>query len=108
MERQVAHHPPCCSPRGREHAGSAESVYEIMKQLVEEAALDQVGATPRGASVAGRQGPSEQAGCDCASPLALAPGEIFVRVQACGVSRVERALCRGAVAQVFPHGAPYI
>jgi NADPH:quinone reductase-like Zn-dependent oxidoreductase len=66
------------------------------------------GATARGASVAGRQGPSEQLVCDRTQQLGLGPGEILVRVQACGVSRVEHALSTGAVAQLFPRGAPYI
>jgi NADPH:quinone reductase-like Zn-dependent oxidoreductase len=64
--------------------------------------------TARGASVAGQQGPPEQLGGDVAPPSSPGPGEILVRVQACGVSRVERALSTGAVAQLFPRGGPYL
>jgi NADPH:quinone reductase-like Zn-dependent oxidoreductase len=35
-------------------------------------------------------------------------GEILVRVQACGVSRVERTLSTGVVSQLSRRGAPYI
>ena len=58
--------------------------------------------------MAGRQGPPEQHGGDVAPPPAPGRGEILVRVQACGVSRVERALSTGGVSQLFPRGAPYI
>jgi NADPH:quinone reductase-like Zn-dependent oxidoreductase len=58
--------------------------------------------------VAGRQGPPDQLASGCEQPFAPRPGEIVVRIQACGVSRVERALSTGAVSQLFPGGAPYI
>jgi NADPH:quinone reductase-like Zn-dependent oxidoreductase len=73
-----------------------------------EAPVGPVRATARGASVAGSQGPSEISPCDDAQPFAPGPGEILVRVQACGVGRMERALSTGAVAPLFPRGAPYI
>jgi D-arabinose 1-dehydrogenase-like Zn-dependent alcohol dehydrogenase len=76
--------------------------------MADEAFLAHAGVTARGASVAGRQGPSEERGRDCAQPFAPGPGEILVRVQACGVSRVERALSTGAVSQLCACGAPYI
>ncbi|MDX6730035.1 MAG: NADPH:quinone reductase [Baekduia sp.] len=36
------------------------------------------------------------------------PGEILVRVQACGLNRLDHALSTGAVSQLSAHGAPYI
>jgi NADPH:quinone reductase len=75
--------------------------------MADEAFLEHAGMT-RGASVAGQQGPPAQPGRDVAPPSAPGPGEIVVRVQACGVSRVERALSTGAVSQLFPRGAPYL
>jgi NADPH2:quinone reductase len=36
------------------------------------------------------------------------PGEILVRVQACGPNRVDHALSTGAMSQLPAHGAPYI
>jgi NADPH:quinone reductase-like Zn-dependent oxidoreductase len=76
--------------------------------MADEPFIAHPGVSTRGASVAGRQGPSDQPGCDCAVPLAPGVDEILVRVQACGVSRVERALSSGAVSQLCPCGAPYI
>jgi NADPH:quinone reductase-like Zn-dependent oxidoreductase len=76
--------------------------------MADEAFLAHAGVTARGASVAGGQGSSEQPGRGCAVPFAPGPGEILVRVQACGVSRVERALSTGSVSQLCPRGAPYV
>jgi NADPH2:quinone reductase len=36
------------------------------------------------------------------------PGEILMRVQACGLNRLDHALSTGAVSQLSAHGAPYI
>jgi NADPH:quinone reductase-like Zn-dependent oxidoreductase len=47
-------------------------------------------------------------GCDAGQPSPTGPGEILVRLQAGGVSRVERALSRGAVLELPGRGDPYI
>jgi NADPH:quinone reductase-like Zn-dependent oxidoreductase len=76
--------------------------------MADEAFLELAGTAARGASVAGQQGPAEQLGGDVPPPSAPGTGEILVRVQACGVSRVERAISTGAVSQLFPRGGPYL
>jgi NADPH:quinone reductase-like Zn-dependent oxidoreductase len=49
----------------------------------------------------------DDVGCNDAQPPALGTGEILVRVQACGPTRVERAGA-GAVSQLSDRGAPYM
>jgi NADPH:quinone reductase len=107
MERRMRQE-PSDSSHGQDRAPVAEPVHRVMKQAAEDAVLERVGPTARGASVAGSQGPSGKLACEGAKPFAPGPGEILVRVQACGVSRVERALSTGAVGGLFPGGAPYI
>jgi NADPH2:quinone reductase len=41
-------------------------------------------------------------------PSPLGPGEILVRVQACGLNHVEYALSTGAMSQLSTRGAPYV
>jgi NADPH2:quinone reductase len=41
-------------------------------------------------------------------PSTLCPGEILVRVHACGLNRVDHALSTGAMSQLSAHGAPYV
>jgi D-arabinose 1-dehydrogenase-like Zn-dependent alcohol dehydrogenase len=54
------------------------------------------------------QRPSEHLGCDDGQPSAPGPGEILVRVQACGLNQVDPALSTSAISQLFAHGARYI
>src|ERR1700738_3796813 len=54
------------------------------------------------------QRPPEHLGCDDGQSSAPGPGEILVRVQACGLNHVDLALSTGAMAQQFAHGAPYL
>jgi len=62
----------------------------------------------RGAVVACPHGRHDDVCCDVVRPLAPGPGQILIRVRACGVNRVHHALITGAVPQLFPHGAPYV
>jgi NADPH:quinone reductase-like Zn-dependent oxidoreductase len=55
-----------------------------------------------------RQRPPEHVGGDDGQPPPPGPGEILVRVQACGLNHVDHALSTGATAQLPAHGAPYI
>jgi NADPH:quinone reductase len=41
-------------------------------------------------------------------PSTPGPGEILVRVHACGLNRVDHALSTGVMSQLSAHGAPYI
>ena len=44
---------------------------------------------------------------DDGQPSSLGPGEILVRVHACGLNHVDPALSTGAMSQPSAHGAPY-
>jgi NADPH:quinone reductase-like Zn-dependent oxidoreductase len=55
-----------------------------------------------------RQRPPEHLGDDDGQPSPPGPGEILVRVQACGLNSVDHALSTGAMAQLSAHRAPYI
>jgi NADPH2:quinone reductase len=57
--------------------------------------------------LARRQRPAKQLG-DEEQPSPTGPGEILVRVEACGLNYVDRALATGAMSQPSAHGGPCI
>src|SRR5258708_29240172 len=55
-----------------------------------------------------RQRPPEHVGDGDEQASPTGPGEILVRVQACGLNYVDHALSTGVVSQLSAHGAPGI
>jgi NADPH:quinone reductase-like Zn-dependent oxidoreductase len=83
--------------RGRRNPADAQSARASARAL-----------RGRSQSVAGRRRPPEPLCGDDGQPSAPGPGEILVRVQACGLNHVDHALSTGAMSQLSAHGAPYI
>jgi hypothetical protein len=88
MERQMSQQ-QSHSSGGQEPTRTAEATRTITRELDEKPVLEHLGG-------------------DDGQPSAPGPGEILVRVQACGLNHVDPALSTGAMSQLFAPGAPYI
>jgi NADPH:quinone reductase-like Zn-dependent oxidoreductase len=77
-----------------------------MRELMpDQLALQRMARRGRNVSAAGPQRPPERLGGDDGQPSPPGPGEILVRVQACGLSDVDDALSTGAMSRRSAHGA---